>query len=97
MDIKLLLVMKDLFVQYDSALSNQLMCVQETLFRPEFLGKEFADLGIADMLNKCIINTNMDMRKDLWGNIVLAGGNSMYPGLEVWLLIVSIKNCARQD
>jgi actin-related protein len=38
-------------------------------------------LGIAETVYNSIYKCDVDIRKDLWGNVVLAGGSSMFPGL----------------
>eukprot|EP01001_Neometanema_parovale_P006616 NODE_2966_length_1305_cov_360.430626_g2817_i0.p1 GENE.NODE_2966_length_1305_cov_360.430626_g2817_i0~~NODE_2966_length_1305_cov_360.430626_g2817_i0.p1 ORF type:complete len:377 (-),score=130.60 NODE_2966_length_1305_cov_360.430626_g2817_i0:114-1244(-) len=51
----------------------------EALFKPTSIGREFP--GIAETtfisINKC----DIDVRKDLYANIVLSGGTTMYEGL----------------
>jgi len=50
----------------------------EVLFQPSFLGKE--EYGIQDATYNSIIKCDMDIRKALYNNIVLSGGNTMFPG-----------------
>jgi len=50
----------------------------EILFKPELLGKEGVP-AIHDLIHQSIMKCDPDIRKDLYGNIVLAGGNTMYP------------------
>mmetsp|Transcript_39265 Transcript_39265/g.94075 ORF Transcript_39265/g.94075 Transcript_39265/m.94075 type:complete len:377 (+) Transcript_39265:71-1201(+) len=51
----------------------------EVLFQPSFIGKE------ADGVHKTTFNTIMkcdvDIRKDLYANVVLSGGTTMFPGI----------------
>jgi len=51
----------------------------ELLFRPDLLGKE-AD-GIHTMTFKSILSCEVDLRRDLYSNVVLSGGTTMLPGL----------------
>jgi actin-related protein len=50
----------------------------EVLFQPSFLGME--EYGIQDATYNSIIKCDMDIRKALYNNIVLSGGNTMFPG-----------------
>lgn len=50
----------------------------EVLFQPSFLGKE--PYGILHAIHNSIMKCDMDNRKSLYSNIVLSGGNTMYPG-----------------
>lgn len=60
-------------------LANELFRAPEILFMPSSLGMESP--GIAELLYTCIMKCDVDIRKDLYGNIVLAGGGSMISGL----------------
>ncbi|KAI9334673.1 Actin/actin-like protein [Zopfochytrium polystomum] len=51
----------------------------EALFQPSLLGLEAA--GIAETTYNSILKCDMDVRKELYGNVVLSGGTTMYPGL----------------
>jgi len=50
----------------------------EALFNPALLGRESA--GIHETTFNSIMRCDVDIRKDLFGNIVLAGGTTMFPG-----------------
>jgi len=50
----------------------------EILFHPELIGAEF--YGIHECLGYSIQRTDMDLRKTLYGNIVLSGGSTLFPG-----------------
>lgn len=52
---------------------------QQVLFQPSFIGMESA--GIHDCTFKTIMKCDVDIRKDLYGNIVLSGGTTMFPGI----------------
>ena len=51
----------------------------EVLFQPSFIGKEAS--GIHDCTFQTIMKCDVDIRKDLYANIVLSGGTTMYPGI----------------
>jgi len=59
---------------------NERFRCPEALFQPSFLGKE--DPGIHEMIQNTIVKADSDTRKTLYGNIVLAGGSSMFPGID---------------
>jgi len=58
---------------------NERFRVAESLFQPSFCGREQA--GIHEMVYNSIMKCDVDIRKDLYGNIVLAGGSTMFPGI----------------
>ena len=49
------------------------------LFQPSFLGMESA--GIHETTYNSIMKCDVDIRKDLYGNVVLSGGTTMFPGI----------------
>jgi len=51
----------------------------EAMFQPAFLGLEAA--GIHELLFNSIEKCDIDIRKDLYANIVLSGGNTLIPGI----------------
>lgn len=51
----------------------------EVLFNPSLKGMEAA--GIHETAYNCIMKCDVDIRKDLYGNIVLSGGTTMFPGI----------------
>jgi len=51
----------------------------EVLFKPNFIGREFA--GIHQTTYDSIMKCDVDIRKDLYGNIVLSGGTTMFDGI----------------
>ena len=56
----------------------------EALFKPALLGNEVAlstAVGIHELAFKSIMATDPDIRSDLFSNIVLAGGSTMFPGI----------------
>ena len=51
----------------------------EILFQPSMIGMEAA--GIHETTYNSIMKCDVDIRKDLYGNIVLSGGSTMFPGI----------------
>jgi len=51
----------------------------EVLFQPALIGKEAR--GVHDCTFDTIMKCDVDIRKDLYANIVLSGGTTMYPGI----------------
>ena len=51
----------------------------EYLFQPSLNGKEFP--GIHKLTFNSIMNCDLDVRKDLYANIILSGGTTMVPGM----------------
>eukprot|EP01112_Ceratiomyxa_fruticulosa_P020547 TRINITY_DN7021_c0_g1_i4.p1 TRINITY_DN7021_c0_g1~~TRINITY_DN7021_c0_g1_i4.p1 ORF type:complete len:111 (-),score=16.34 TRINITY_DN7021_c0_g1_i4:68-400(-) len=58
---------------------NERFRTPEALFQPSFLGREYA--GIHEATYNSIMKCDIDIRKDLYGNIVLSGGTTMFPGI----------------
>lgn len=56
----------------------------EVLFQPSFIGRE--DDGIHLLIDTTVKKCDLDLRKDLYSNIVLSGGTTMYPGVDARLL-----------
>jgi len=52
----------------------------EALFQPRFLGKE--NEGVHGLTYSSIMKCDIDIRKDLYGNIVLSGGSTMFQGID---------------
>ena len=50
----------------------------EAIFQPTILGKEI--WGIETMTYEAIMECPIDIRKDMFSNILLAGGCTMFPG-----------------
>ncbi|RRT44009.1 hypothetical protein BHE74_00059104 [Ensete ventricosum] len=51
----------------------------EVLFQPSLIGMESA--GIHETTFNSIMKCDVDIRRDLYGNIVLSGGSTMFPGI----------------
>jgi len=60
-------------------IGNERFRCPEVLFQPSFIGKEAA--GVHDTTFQTIMKCDVDIRKDLYGNIVLSGGTTMFPGI----------------
>jgi len=51
----------------------------EVLFQPSLIGKEAS--GVHDTSFQTIMKCDVDIRRDLYANIVLSGGTTMFPGI----------------
>jgi len=60
-------------------IGNERFRCPEALFKPSLVGKEM--LGIHDQAYSAIMKSDLDIRKDLYSNIILSGGSTMFPGL----------------
>ena len=60
-------------------IGNERFRAPEALFQPSFLGMEQA--GIHETSYNSIMKCDVDIRKDLYANVVLSGGTTMYPGI----------------
>jgi len=58
---------------------NERFRCPEALFQPSFLGRESS--GIHECTYNSIMKCDVDIRKDLYGNVVLSGGTTMFPGI----------------
>ena len=56
----------------------------EILFQPELIGSEYK--GIHDILVKSVMKTDLDLRRVLFSQMVLAGGSTMFQGFGERLL-----------
>jgi len=61
------------------AIANERFRCPESLFQPSFLGREHD--GIHRTTYASIMKCDIDIRKDLYANIVMSGGSTMYPGI----------------
>lgn len=59
---------------------NERFRCPEALFQPSLLGRE--DRGIHDCTYQTIMKADMDIRKDLYANVVLSGGSTMFRGID---------------
>jgi len=60
-------------------IGNERFRAPESLFQPSFLGMESA--GIHETGYVSIMKCDIDIRKDLFANIVMSGGTTMYAGI----------------
>lgn len=60
-------------------IGNERFRASEALFRPSDLGLEAA--GIDQTTYNSIMKCDVDVRKELYGNIVMSGGTTMFPGI----------------
>mmetsp|Transcript_22508 Transcript_22508/g.32894 ORF Transcript_22508/g.32894 Transcript_22508/m.32894 type:complete len:378 (-) Transcript_22508:140-1273(-) len=60
-------------------IGNERFRCPEVLFQPNLTGFEMS--GIADSTFQTIMKCDVDIRKDLYANIVLSGGTTMFPGI----------------
>ncbi len=60
-------------------IGNERFRCPEVLFNPSMIGME--SLGIHDTTFQSIKQCDVDIRKDLYSNIVLSGGTTMFPGI----------------
>jgi len=60
-------------------IGNERFRTPEALFRPSLIGQESA--GVHEFTYRNIMRCDIDVRKDLYANIVLSGGTTMYPGI----------------
>jgi len=58
---------------------NERFRCPEVLFQPSFIGKEAS--GIHDTTFQSIMKCDVDIRKDLYANVVLSGGTTMFGGI----------------
>ncbi|KAF9651143.1 actin 2 [Thelephora ganbajun] len=60
-------------------IGNERFRAPEALFQPSMLGLE--SHGIHEAVYNSIMKCDIDIRRDLYGNIVLSGGTTMFPGI----------------
>jgi actin-related protein len=60
-------------------IGNQQFRCPEALFQPIKLGKEYP--GIHELTFQSIMKCDVDVRKELYGNIVMSGGTTMFNGI----------------
>ncbi|KAL5016627.1 hypothetical protein ScPMuIL_006216 [Solemya velum] len=59
-------------------IDNERFRCAETMMQPSLIGMESS--GIHETTYNSIVKCDIDIRKDLYANIVLSGGNTMFPG-----------------
>ncbi|GER43518.1 actin, partial [Striga asiatica] len=60
-------------------IGNERFRCPEVLFQPSMIGMEAA--GVHETTYNSIMKCDVDIRKDLYGNIVLSGGSTMFSGI----------------
>ncbi|KAL3875059.1 hypothetical protein ACJMK2_037997 [Sinanodonta woodiana] len=60
-------------------IGNERFRCPEVLFQPAFIGMESS--GIHELVHNSVMKCDIDVRRDLYQNIVLSGGSTMFPGL----------------
>jgi len=60
-------------------IGNERFRCPESLFQPSFLGME--SMGVQETAFTSIMKCDIDIRKDLFANVVMSGGTTMYPGI----------------
>ncbi|KAH3777892.1 actin-87E-like [Dreissena polymorpha] len=58
--------------------NERFRCV-ETMFQPSFIGME--SCGVHELLYNSVRKCDIDIRKDLWNNVVMSGGSTMFTGM----------------
>ena len=60
-------------------LGNERFRAAEVLFQPSMIGSEVS--GIHETVFKTITSCDIDIRRELFSNVVLSGGTTMFPGI----------------
>merc|ERR1712159_894952 len=58
---------------------NQMIRCPELMFKPSLDGKEM--MGLHELTKKTVNDCDLDVRKDLLGNVVMSGGMTMFPNM----------------
>lgn len=53
----------------------------EALFNPALIKEGDETLGIHDMAFGTCKECDLDVREELYGNVIISGGSTLYPGL----------------
>uniref|UniRef100_UPI0035900855 uncharacterized protein isoform X3 n=1 Tax=Myxine glutinosa TaxID=7769 RepID=UPI0035900855 len=64
-------------------IDNQRFLAPETLFDPSLVGMDAPGMHL--LTYNSIMQSDIDVRRDLFGNVLLAGGSSLFPGLKTRL------------
>ncbi|XP_065277224.1 actin-related protein T2-like [Emys orbicularis] len=65
-------------------IGNQLFRAPETLFMPANIGIEAP--GVHKMIFNSVMKCDIDVRRDLYDNVLLSGGSTLFPGLDERIL-----------
>jgi actin-related protein len=60
-------------------IGNERFRCPEVLFQPSLIGKEAS--GVHDCTFQTVMKCDVDIRRDLYANVVLSGGTTMFPGI----------------
>ena len=60
-------------------LGNERFRCPEALFRPSLINRSC--MGLHECISQSIKKTDLDIRQDFYGSIVLSGGSTMFPGM----------------
>jgi actin-related protein len=60
-------------------IGNERFRCAEVLFKPQFIGLESE--GVHKLTYNSIMKCDVDIRKDLYGNVVMSGGSTMFQGI----------------
>jgi actin-related protein len=60
-------------------IGNERFRCPEVLFQPSLIGKEAS--GVHDCTFQTIMKCDVDIRRDLYANVVMSGGTTMFPGI----------------
>merc|ERR1711959_172584 len=61
-------------------IGNQLIRAPELLFNPKLDGKDM--LGIHELIRECVMRCDVEVRKELYQSILLAGGTTLFQGFQ---------------
>merc|ERR1712098_834060 len=61
------------------SIGNERFRCPEGLFQPSLIGKEAS--GIHEATFQTILKCDVDLRRQLYANVVLSGGTTMFPGM----------------
>jgi len=62
-------------------IGNQLIRAPELLFNPKLDGKDNM-LGIHELIRECVMRCDVEVRKELYQSILLAGGTTLFQGFQ---------------
>ncbi len=63
------------------SIGDQLIRTPELLFNPKLDGQENM-LGIHELIRDCVIQCDMDVRKELYQSVLLSGGTTLFQGFQ---------------
>lgn len=61
------------------SIGNQRFRCPEALFQPSLIGME--SVGVHEHLHNSVMGCDFDIRRDLYSNVVISGGSTMFPGM----------------